>query len=79
MRFLWPLKVIVSDTKIENCYSWIILVSKGLYFTEWHLPMAATVITMRCTINFTYFYNVILYEGITGTGKESINLNKEIL
>ncbi len=68
-EFLWPL-VIVSDTKMKTVTLGLSLF-QGLYFTEWHLLMAATVITSAVPLTLYIFLQRYFVEGITVTGMKA--------
>lgn len=65
-EFLWPL-IIINETKMKTATLGL-SIFQGLYFTEWHLVMAATIITISVPLALYIFLQKYFVRGIALTG-----------
>lgn len=65
-EFLWPL-IIINETKMKTVTLGL-SIFQGLYFTEWHLVMAATIIAISVPLLLYVFLQKYFVKGIALTG-----------
>lgn len=65
-EFLWPL-IIINETRMKTVTLGL-SIFQGLYFTEWHLVMAATIIAISIPLILYIFLQKYFVKGIVLTG-----------
>lgn len=65
-EFLWPL-IIINETKMKTVTLGL-SIFQGLYFTEWHLVMAATIVTISVPLALYVSLQKYFVKGIALTG-----------
>lgn len=65
-EFLWPL-IIINETKMKTVTLGL-SIFQGLYFTEWHLVMAATIIAISAPLILYILLQRYFVKGIALTG-----------